>query len=212
MIRQTSYTFLLSILSVISFGQQQDSARIRVTRGSKIEEIRELFDIDKIDYFKVTAKDTTLRNTYFILTIAEYWNGKLTKRDTILSDEESKESLRYTDSDTAFSFTLMTKPANAEKINFSFRFPSMGMQTKFKKINSDNYSLRDAINSDGEFVNVPKNRTFPLLVYSLPYQDPKKPGYLFYCELTADSVPPEQWGKKYNIKHYIIVYMRIKSK
>ena len=59
------------------------------------------------------------------------------------------------------------------------------------------------------FKNIPINKTMPFFVYSLPYEDPKRPGYMFYCELTAKGIPPEKWWNKYKVPHFIVVEMKI---
>ena len=73
----------------------------------------------------------------------------------------------------------------------------------------NDYSLRDGLVTNESFKNIATNTTMPLFVYSLPYEDPKQPGYKYYCALTADGVPPDKWWDKYKVEHYIIVEMKI---
>ena len=208
-----TFTLLACIAFSIQFSKAQrtDSTQLKLTYGSEISEINALFNLEHVDYFKITSRDTSLKNQYFSFTTKEYWDKNLVKIDTLLRGAGA-ESISYGKNDTSLVFSLMTKAKNNDTIDFSYNLFKYGTLRPYKKMNSDNYSLRDAINSNGKFVSVPKNKSFPLLVYSLPYKDPKYPGYLFYCELTANGVPPEKWGEKYGVEHYIIVELNIKDK
>lgn len=207
--------FFLTILSGIVFitsnAQQADSIKIKADYGSKIEELRLLMDLDRIDYYKLHFDNTTAKNLYVLFTTKEYWNGKVTKVDTLLPEEYAKESMHIKSNDTSFTLSLMTKPVQ-DSIIFKYATPRSSMERKYKIGKSNNYSLRDGLISNEKFKKVALNTTTPVFVYSLPYKDPKKPNYLFYCALTADGVPPEQWWQKYNISHYIVVEMKILPK
>ena len=88
-----------------------------------------------------------------------------------------------------------------------FKFKGLFSTTrKYKTTEANNYSTRDL--SNGEETKIQIGKTFPLIAYSLPYKDPKYPGYLFYCELTKEGFPPEKWGEKFNLEHYIVFEMK----
>lgn len=210
-----NYTFILILLFSLSlqysYAQRIDSTQLKLDYGSKHAEVNELFSLQNIDYFRITSRDTTLKNQYFLFTTKEYWNKKLVKVDTLMIGEDA-EAASISEKDTLLVFSLMTRPKGKKTIDFSYNLSRFGTVRTYKKKNKENYSLRDALNSHGEYVSVPLNNSFPLFVYSLPYEDPRYPGYLFYCELTANGVPPEQWGKKYGVEHYIIVEVSILDK
>lgn len=165
-------------------------------------------EIDHIDYYKVLLKQPkNIKNSYLFLTTKEYWKGKVSKTDTLLPTEYAKDDLKLNTNDSS-TLSLITKPLN-DSVLFNYRFLGLSMTKKYKRINSDKYSLRDGLVTDEAFKKIPTNKTIPLFVYSLPYEDPKQPGYQFYCALTANGIPPEKWWDKYKVKHYIVVEMKI---
>lgn len=89
-----------------------------------------------------------------------------------------------------------------------FRFNRHSVIKKFKIYSSNNYSLRNPIVIEDGVSRIPKEKFTPFLVYSLPYEDPSRPGYLQYCTLTSGGVNPENWGKEFNVKHYILIELK----
>lgn len=198
----------MATLSIISKAQTIDSVEAKSNYGSKISDVQLLMEIDHIDYYKTHFKQAKFENNYLFLTIKEYWNGKVTKSDTLLPIEYAKESFKLNGKDTSSIFSLITKPLN-DSVLFTFRFSGVTLSRKYKRIKSDDYSLRDGLVTNEEFKKIPVNKTIPFFVYSLPYEDPKQPGYLFYCALTTNGIPPKKWWDKYKVQHYIVVEMKI---
>ena len=198
--------FFLVIVTNI-FCQIRDSTALRINYGSEIYEVQELFRLEQFDFFKISLNDKNLIDKYIILKTKEYWQGKLTKENFLVPAEYVKEFMNIPSFDTSFIFTLMTKPY-VDSITFSYNYQG-NLTRKYKRNSSSEYSLREAINSNGEYVLVPVNKYFPLFVYSMPYVDPKQPNYRFYCKLTANGVQPEDWWKVYKVEHYVIVEIKI---
>jgi len=194
------------------FAQQstKDSTTLTINHGSKIPEVMELFKFQGINYFKITSKDAHIGDYYFQFVIKEYDGEKLIHCDTLMNAAERSAYDNRKDVDTAFS--VMVQATQRDSVNFSFNLGRAGLKRRYKKMPVNTYSLRDAISSHGSPVKVPIGKAFPLLVYSLPYEDPARPGYLFYCALTADGTPPEQWGQKFGVKHLIILELSILKK
>lgn len=209
MFRVVLTKFFLIIVTNI-FCQTRDSTELRINYGSEIYEVQELFRLEQIDYFKIFLNDKNLIDKYIILKTKEYWRGKLTKENFLVPTEYVKEFMKIPNFDTSFMFTLITKPY-VDSITFSYNFQG-NLTRKYKRNNSSEYSLREAINSNGEYVSVPVDKYFPLFVYSMPYVDPEQPNYRFYCKLTANGVQPEDWWKVYKVEHYIIVEIKIVTK
>ncbi len=197
--------------SLTVHAQKPDSTWVTLEYGSEHREIRELFRMQEIDFYKFSTKDIRLKEYYFLLVAKEYRGEELVRKDTLLTDQIRKE-LSFGKTDSVLSFSLMTQPKSKDSILFSFNLHRFGTKKRYSKEPVDTYSLRDAINSHGKPVKVPIGQSFPLWVYSLPYEDPAHPGYLFYCALTADGVPPDQWGKKYGVKHLLIIEVSILPK
>ena len=202
----------LTITAALFFGTTKaqiiDSIEAKINYGSTISDVQLLMELDKIDYNKVYLKNLNNDSSNFFITAKEYWNGKVTKSDTLLPLGDSKKYFGINRLDSLPAFTLITKPLG-DSVLFNYRLSGLSITRKYKRINSDDYSLRDGLMTNEEFKKIPTNQTIPLFVYSLPYEDPEKPNYKFYCALTADGVPPEKWWEKYKVKHYIIVEIKI---
>ena len=204
-------TITTALFFIISKAQTIDSIEAKANYGSTISDVQLLMELDKIDFYKVSFKNFHFDNGYFLITSKEYLNGKVTKSDTLLSAGYAKKYFTLNKTDTSTTLILITKPLN-DSILFNYRISGLSLTRKYKRINSEDYSLRDGLITNEEFKKIPVNRTIPLFVYSLPYEDPKQPGYKFYCALTANGIPPEKWWEKYGVKHYIVVELKILTK
>ena len=210
------FFLLLFVLYYIStFSQNLDSTELKIITGSKIIELNELFKSEEIDYFKLESKDIKLRNYFFQFSIKEFFDKKLVRNDSLLKDYDfDKSKTGYSNTDTNFIITLMKRNVNRDTSLFIFSFQNTGLRTFIydKKIPYENYSTRDFLMSYEELVNVPIEKTFPLFVYTLPYENPKYPGFKFYCELSKNGVPPEKWMDVYGVRHLMIIYLTIRKK
>jgi len=198
----------MTTLFIICKAQTIDSIEAKANYGSKISDVQLLMELEHIDYYKVQFKNITSKSRYLFLVTKEYLYGKVTKCDTLLPVEYAKENFKLKSNDTSSNLILIAKPLS-DSVLFNYRFLGMSLSRKYKRIRSDEYSLRDGLVTNEKFKKIPVNKTLPLFVYSLPYQDPKQPGYLFYCALTANGVPPEKWWDKYKVRHYIVVEINI---
>ena len=194
--------FIIIILSAyFSFGQKSDSLSLKIDYGVKSEEFQDYLLMKYIDFYKVKVSDTSLKDKSFIIISKEYWNKKLTKTDTVVTLSDRKIA------SDSLKFNIITERIDKDSLQIYFSFNGLFSTTKkFKTTEANNYSARDL--SDGLVTKFEYGKSFPLIVYSLPYKDPKYPGYLFYCELSREGIPPEQWGEKFNLEHYIIFEMK----
>lgn len=186
---------------------QEDSTRVRVTWGSENGEMNELYGLLKIDHYKFRFSDEKLKNRKIVISYAEYKGGKLVMQS---SGSSSPAHTLYRQTDTAYLLKVFAHKTAKDSAAFLFKFPRMGMEIKFKTLETSDYSLRDAASSLGkQFSYVPIGKKIPFLVYSLPYEDKKRPGSKLYCSLTNNAVAPEKWGDVYGVAHYIIFYLEI---
>ncbi len=208
------YFLVMVFITVTSqlFAQQLDSTRLKLDYGSGSKDLLDYFRAVDVDYFKITSNDTTLRDYYFQIVIKEYWGSKNTKTDTLLKGNGLRDLVGFEKGDSTLMMSVLSRSSKPKKLKINYNLGRIGNAREYKQVNSKNYSMRDAINSHGKYVSVPLEKPFPLLVYSLPYEDPKQPGYLFYCALTADGTPPEKWGEVFGVKHYIIFEMIIRKR
>jgi len=188
---------ILIFSCLISFAQKTDSVTLEVNTVES-RELLDYYRFEGIDYFKMQAYGQNIKDQYFILYSMAYWNGKLTKVDTIANTKMYQMKNR---TDT-LGIRVISKKTDSDTIKFQFHLPRFSTTRKYPAIEKNTYSLRD-ITTNGNETFVAAD-PITLLVYSLPYEDPERPGYLFYCELSREGTPPEKWGEKFGVEHYII--------
>lgn len=199
------------LLSFDAKGQTVDSIMVKANYGFKNDELKMLMRIDHVDYYKVTFQNKKFKgNPYLHFTTKEYLKGVLVKKDTLISLDFAKEYLKFKNVDSTSVLSLVTKP-KGDSITFHYNLLGIEFSKNYKRIVRDDYSLRDGLVTNESYKSIPTNSTLPLFVYSLPYEDPKKPGYKFYCALTAEGISPDKWWDKYKVEHYIIVELKIAS-
>lgn len=191
--------------------QQVDDIKAKAQYGFKNEELKVLAELDQIDHYKVSFEKKTLKGNPFLLFITkEYSKGKVVKQDTLIPPTYAKQFWKFKNIDSNSLITLTTKP-QGDSVKFLYRIMDNSFTRTYKRINNELYSLRDGLVTNEEFKSIPVNKTLPLFAYSLPYNDPKKPDYSFYCVITSEGIPPEKWWETYKIPHFIIVEMKIVS-
>jgi len=171
--------------------------------GVKSQELVDYYNFEGIDYFKLTITGSRIGNQYFILTSEEFWNGKLINQDTIANTK----LFNFQNGNDTLKIRVMSKKLNADTVKFQFSLPRFSTHRKYKTIPRNFYSLRDITN--GRIQTFDRKNPIILWAYSLPYEDPKTPGVMRYCELSKDGIPPENWGNKFGVKHYIIFKIRL---
>lgn len=198
-----NFILLLFIFVAIGVnGQTKDSLRITIKYGADDPDLRFYMMSNNHDLFKIGLHNDCKESIKISIICKEIKEGVLIQKDTLTSWKYfPKLVLKSLDS---LNLSVLTSHITKDSLRFNFEFDKGGsISYHASKLNSDLYSLRDAINSDNSQVKLPKGSS-TFLVYSLPYVDPKNPNILYYCELTARGVSPENWYKEYGIKHYII--------
>ncbi|MBL7993547.1 MAG: hypothetical protein JNN25_19075 [Candidatus Kapabacteria bacterium] len=194
--------YLLLLLSVVS-AKGQENITISSEYGPKSAELLDYYQFEKIDYFRMRMQGNTLAGKKFLIISKEYWNSKVTKTDTCVNS--GRMGIKADTSD--FSFAVMSKKENKDTVKFMFFFPRFMTTRQFKATQVNSYSLRDPFN--GKKCEYNADQTIMLLVLSLPYKDPKNPGWSSYCELSSKGVPPAEWGTKYGVEHYITFELKL---
>lgn len=209
-------TVIALVLAIIVFSLQNiyaqhvDSIKAKAEYGFKNEDVKILAQLDRIDYYKVNFQKKTFKgNSYLVLSTKEYLKGKVVRSEQLIPEDFAKQYIKFKNLDSTSTITLTTRP-KGDSVLFQYKILDMPPFSKtYKRLNNDQYSLRDGLVTNEEFKSIPLNTTLPLFAYSLPYEDPKQPGYLYYCAITSNGVPPEKWWDAYKIPHYIIVEMKI---
>jgi hypothetical protein len=203
--------FSIMLLSChLTFAKKKaDSTIVQIDHGFENPEMIDLGRSLNLEYFKVSFNDSLLHDRVFKFVMREYRNGKLVLEEDFLAGETPRSFYQYDDKQ-GFNLRLLTRTVSKEDLQLHFFFPGFSRVKRFESVKdkSNQYSLRDN-NARGGKVRVPIGKPFPFFTYSLPYEDPKKPGWLQYCALTNDGIPPEKWGEKYGVQHYIVIELTI---
>lgn len=193
---------ILFFTTFLAFCQEKDSVTLEVN-SVESRELLEFYRFERIDYFKMQLKGEGIKDQFFILSSSEYWNGEITKADTIVNTK----NFGLKNGADSITIRVMSKKTDSDTIKFQFSLPRFSTTRKFPTTTKNTYSLRD-ITSNGE-ETFAANEPIDMLVFSLPYEDPARPGYLFYCELSREGTPPEKWGEKFGVEHYIVFKLQL---
>ena len=207
-----SILFAILISSCLSLAQNKETVKVKLESEFSDGLSGNLMRFQKLEYYCITIKSKKIKNLDFYLIAKNYDERGLTRTDTILNTHFFERTYFGNNSSEGkiFSFSIVTQNNKSDSVHFGFYFPRTNENKIFNKLPRDDYSFRDAILSNGKYLSLAKDSLYPILVYSLPYEDPKRPGYLFYCELTSQGFPPSQWGQKYGVKHCIVYELMVR--
>lgn len=193
--------------SICLVAQPYDSLRIHIDYGATDPDLRFYMRSNDIEFFKIKISNTSQKQVKLFLVSKAVKAGQVVRVDTINSWQDHPRFLL--NSSDSVQFSAMTSHITDDSLRFNFEMDKGGgFYIYASKLKSDDYSFRDALNSDGSDVHFPFNESKPFLVYALPYIDPKYPNRLNYCELTNDGIVPDEWFTRYGIAHYIIFELK----
>ena len=188
--------FLGSNLAV----SQSKQAPIRMTSeySSENGELKDLFIFQKIDYYKLAFVGKELKGKYFSIVVKEYWDGELTRIDT-LTNTAKYESLQLPKKKLKINVMGQRTPDN--KLTLFFRFPWFGVIKNYDAIETYDYSLR----AIGTNMHIVPNESFYMMAYILPYIED---GSKHWSTVESSGEDVENWGKKFGIAHYLTFEMK----
>mgnify|MGYP001071606270 CR=1 FL=1 len=189
------FTQILILISIISFSQDIKMTTERVEN----KELQDLLSFENIDYYNVTFSGKSLIGKDYLLISKEIWNGVITKTDTIVNSSKNKRISKI--EKDSLSFKVISKKTTDNFLKMNFRFTQFGMTRKYRAIDSDDYSLRDF----GTSVKIKSGQNFYALAYILPYE---KDGWKMWCAVESSGKNIENWGKEFEIEHYLIFEMK----
>ncbi len=199
-----SACFLLLFNSFILLAQMPKPGNITMTSEylSENKDISDLMFFEGVEFYKMKFTGADLKGSTFKLTAKEIWNGKV-KKETVITnsatiDVPGLEKLK----DSIFNFKVISKLTNDNKLKMSFKFPRYGRTMEFDAIKSEDYSLRNIAETFNE--GIVKGEPFYLMAYILPYE---KDGAKYWCAVENSGKDIENWGKKFDIKHYLVFEM-----
>jgi len=190
------YAFLSSHFAV----SQNKQAPIRMISeySSENTEIKDLFIFENIDYYKLTFVGKELKGKYFSIVVKEYWDGELTRIDT-LTNTAKYEQLKL--SKKKLKVNVMGRRTPDKKLTLFFRFPWFGTIKSYDALESYDYSLKVI----GTKMNIVPNESFYMMAYILPYVEG---GSKHWCTVDDSGKDVENWGKEFGIEHYLTFEMK----
>lgn len=192
------FLVLAASLCLISARAQDNQPSIRmVAELASSSELINILKFQEIDYYRVKFIGADLVGKHFTLTCKTLTDGVVTSLDTIINTKVFTW-VGAIDNDT-LSLDLLGSKVNGN-LKMFFRFPRIGLNKKYPATDSDSYSLRAL----GSKYCIKLNEPFPAFAYILPYETD---GYQMYCAVEQSGTNVEEWGHKFNIKHYLIFEM-----
>lgn len=158
--------------------------------------------LENIDYQKITFESPELRGKNFALRTLEIWEGEVRDSALIYSSTQRKPI-----ADSVFEVRVITKITDDKQIQIHFHTPGATLRKMYKTIPEQAalYSLRNVVRDSKQPIVF--GETFYLMAYILPIADPKRPGWLSYCDVDNSGEDVREWGRKLGIEHYIVFEM-----
>ena len=163
------------------------------------EELKDVLFFQQIDYYRVGFTGEDLGGKTFSLVAKEIWAGEIVAVDTII-DTSLNSNLSPLDGDSLV-ITVIGRKSGEEELSLQFKFPEFSSRRTFQATQSDDYSLRVT----GSKLTIQPGVAFAAFVYILPYLDD---GWKLYCAVDSSGEEVEDWGKEFDLPHYIIFEMR----
>jgi hypothetical protein len=166
--------------------------------GSDMAEMDLLLRFDNTYLYNSTFSGPGLTGKHFCILVTEVWNGVPNPTDTVFSTLKYEEKVGRLETDT-FRMRVMARQIEKDVLKIWFNTDNFGSVRTYQTTASDQYQLE----ATGHLVDIKLNEKFPAYVYLLPID---KDG-LSYCGITESGEDVYNWGKEFNLPHYIIFEM-----
>ncbi len=187
------------------FGQNtNDALKMISDYSSNNPEIRDILQFEGIEYLKLKFIGNELKNKSYRIEVKEIWDGIIRKDTTVFNSKNIGIEQFEKVNDTVLSFKVIAKLTHKNKLRMMFKFPRFSITKEFDAIDTQDYSLRNI--AEESKLDIGYNKKFYLLAYILPYE--REDGTKSWCEVGTNGKDVEQWGKKFNIKHYLLFTMK----
>ncbi|WP_132432560.1 hypothetical protein [Natronoflexus pectinivorans] len=202
-IKKYFLVLLILITSIHSFGQKPVSGIVLTTDETVNDsDIRRLLAFEGIEFLKIRYNGDELINKSYRITVKEIWNGKIKSESDLINSADFPVRNIKRINDTIFTIDIISKLTSNNKLKMRFAFPGVTVERQFDAVNSENYSLRNMV--EGKHSKIEPGKKFYFLTYMLPY---KKDEVLYWCTVLNSETEIENWGKEYDIEHYLVFEM-----
>jgi hypothetical protein len=174
--------------------------KMRTEYGSEDNDLMSTLRFEDIGLSKMIFSGNDLKGKDFQISVKEYVNGKLTRKEVIF---DSKESEYFKIKNDNFMFRILTKITSENVAKFQFQFNGFSTQKEYKIAATDKgFAQKDFLGSTKETA-IPLNTSTYILTYMMPYD--KKDGSKQYCEVAQSGANPEEFGVKYALPRYFLI-------
>lgn len=156
---------------------------------------RAIMNYENYELNRLNVKAKKLDGKYIYLLRKEYKNGELTTIDTLDTYNRNRKNR------TRLTFETFCQTTDDTLVKVQFDIGKYIISYNMDKIESTRYSMRTITNRSQIKSRLHPN-TYPIFAYTLPFQHPDWPGYMFYCAIQGQEQPVENWGTELNIEHY----------
>lgn len=202
-----------------------DSIKVEIKSFTGGELINDVLQFEGIQYLKVEFEGKKVIGKRFEIKAKEIWNGEIKEITTVYESPVLNENFFFKGDTSLLPIRVIAKHVNDSILKVWFRFPKLAATKEYKAIDSDRYVLISAIDETkwDTYVNTPDgksspamvnegqvktNETFPLLVYTLPFE---MNGNLWWGNVNVCGRDIDNWGKRFGIKHYVVFEMEFKE-
>lgn len=193
-------------LSVFS---QNDSTNVLFKAGSMNEELNDFFSLIGAKSIQVKLKDSILNGKRVTFVFKEFKNSKLQRTDSLNFRKTWFESkIMYFNEFDSMIVRFMQIKEDKKSIKILIHYPSISTYYQYKIDPKGLYDFRE-VNCKGGYSKISINKPSPILIYTTPFVYDKNMKGGSFCFLGLDGTPVENWGEKYNLKHYIVIELFI---
>ena len=189
--------FIIFILPISGLSAQGTFSFKRFFSNSNKDVLNAIVSYEKFQFSKVRIKGRKIKGKRIHLMCSRYKDGIQVDRDTILVFN-SRRKKRYKQ-----KISLYCKVTKDTSIVFAAKTNRYTYSFSRKKTVSDRYVLKAITNSKQLNARTSQNE-YPIFSFTLPYEDPERPGYMLYCAIQGMEVPVEKWGTELKIPDYYI--------
>ncbi|MDD4604156.1 MAG: hypothetical protein PHF97_10160 [Bacteroidales bacterium] len=202
------FILILTGFSLSVFGQN-DSTNVYVKSGSSNEELDDYFSLIGAKSITVKLKDSILNGKRITFVFKEFKNSKLQRIDSLNFRKTWYESkIMYFNEFDSMMVRFMQIKNDKKTIKILIHYPRISTYYTYKIDPKGQYDFR-YVNCKGDYSKISINQPFPILIYTTPFVTDRKLNLGSYCMLGLDGTPVENWGEKYNLKHYIVIEIYI---
>lgn len=191
---------LLSLF--ICFGSYAQEAEMTILPGVQNEELRLILDFENTRVDELQFSGTAIKDKFYVIRLKEFVDGEMVNT-AILFDERENEFFKV--DSVATSFKFLSK-IDKDEMKLWIRGERFGSKQSFFRIDNKNgrYVVKDFLGRKRN-IEVPTKEPFYVFAVITPNRNANGTGS--YCQVAQSEVPPEEFGKEFNIPHYFLIEM-----